>query len=396
MNSGGDTAFILICAMVVLLMTPAVALLYAGLAERKFQNTMLMQVLITIPLISVLWALVGFSLAFGGNALGGLIGNFDYLLLRDVFIEENPLAPGLPFVLFFVLQATVAIITPALICGALVKRLRFLPYLIFIVLWSLLVYCPVVHWVWGNGFLSQWGYIDFAGGVPVHMIAGFSALGVVLVLGNAKEEHRGTSSTMTVVVAMAILWAGWFCFNSGSALAANGLAAMAVANTLLASGASTLIWLLLSYRQNQRQITVMDIIFGALAGLVVSSPLGGYVSPWAALVAGALAGAVCYGAMKFRLRRNYDDTLDVWAFHGVGGLLGALLVGFFANPLLSPGTGLLYGGGSQLLTQVIGVLIAGVYCFIVTIILVKIINAVVPFRIENEVPQFFGKDEDEV
>ena len=393
MTSEGNIAFILICSMVVLLMTPAVALLYAGLVEKKFQNTMLMQVLITIPLLTIFWAVLGFTLAFGSNALGGFIGGLDYLFLHNVSAETNALAPGLPFLLFFVFQATVAIITPALICGALVKRMRLLPYMAFIILWSLLVYCPVIHWVWGGGFLSQWGYIDFAGGVPVHMIAGFSALAAVITLGNAKGEHRGPGNTMAVVVAMAILWAGWFCFNSGSALAANGTAAIAVTNTLLASGASTILWLLLAYRQNHRQITVTDLIFGALAGLVVSSPIGGYVTPWVAIAAGALAGVICFGAVKFRLWRNYDDTLDVWAFHGVGGLLGAFLLGIFADPLLSPTAGLLYGNGSQLLIQALGIFIAAVYSFVITIVLVKIINRIVPFRTQNEEPQFFGNEE---
>lgn len=396
MNNGGDIAFILICTMVVMLMTPAVALLYGGLVEKKFQKTMLAQVLVAIPLMTVLWALIGFTLAFG-TSIGNVIGGFDYALLRNIFTEENHIAPGMPLVLYFALQATFAIITPTLICGALVKRMRLLPHMAFIILWSLLVYCPVIHWTWGGGFISQWGYADFAGGIPVHMVAGFSALASVFVLGNAKTEHKGTSSTMSVVVAMGILWAGWFCFNGSGALAADGIAAIAMTNTLLASGSSTIVWLILAYYQNHRQITVLDIIFGALAGLVVSSPIGGIVAPWAALVAGALAGMLCYGAVQFRTRRNWDDTLDVWGFHGMAGLFGTLLVGIFADPALGSATGLIYGGGGhQLLVQAGAVLIAGLYCFIVTTILVKIINAVSPFRTEDEEPQFFGEDESEI
>lgn len=393
----GDTAFILLCSFVVLFMTFAVGILYGGLAERRYIPTMLMQTCVVIPVVGILWFFLGFTLAFGEDVLGGFVGGLNYLFwLNDPGVAPGANAPTIPFGLFVVFQGTFAIITAALICGALVGRLRLLPYLVFICFWSILVYSPAIHWVWGGGFLQQWGYVDYAGGVPIHMLAGFSSLAAVKAIGNRENGKDGPSNLVYVLVAMAILWAGWFCFNGGSALAANGTAATALVSTLLASASGAIVWMLLAYFQNGKQVTVLDLSFGALAGLVVSSPIAGYVAPWVALLSGAIAGLLCYGAVLFRLRRNYDDTLDVWALHGVGGLTGALLLGIFADPSLAPAAGLLYGNPRQVLVQLGGIVIVALYCFIVTYVMVKIIGRFSSFRTASDEPQYFGEDETDV
>ncbi|MEG1496011.1 MAG: ammonium transporter [Clostridiales bacterium] len=388
MINSGDIAFLIICTLIVILMTPGVAILYGGLVDKKHTNTMIMQNFIAITIITLVWAICGFTIAYGNNIAGGFIGGFDYLFLQGVSAEPHAiLAPTVPFTLFFVLQAAFAIITPALICGALVGRARLLPYVIFIALWSLLIYSPVVHWVWGGGFLSQWGYIDFAGGVPVHMIAGFSALAAVIALGNRKIPKDGPSNMMHLAISMGILCAGWFAFNTCSALAANATAAVAATNTLLAAAAGSFMWLILGYIKNKKA-DLLDIFFGILAGLVVSSPISGFVSPWVAMISGFIAGLFCYYAVQFRTYKNWDDTLDVWAIHGCGGLLGVLIVGLCANPAIAPTAGLLYGNSQQLLIQASGILIGGLYSFILTFVLIKVINKVCPFNFKKDHPEF--------
>ncbi|MDO4542258.1 MAG: ammonium transporter, partial [Bacillota bacterium] len=230
-----DSVFVLFSAIIVLFMTPALAIFYAGLANKSLAPTMLMQNFFAIPLLTVVWALLGFSLAFGDNALGGFVGGIDFMFLQADFTAASDLAPAIPLALFFVLQATFAIITPALMTGAVLGRTRILPLSLFLVLWSLLIYCPVVHWVWGGGFLSQLGYFDFAGGVPVHMIAGFSALAAVLALGSRSKPKDGPSSLPLVAIGAGILWIGWFSFNSSGALTAGDPTPLIIMNTLLAS-----------------------------------------------------------------------------------------------------------------------------------------------------------------
>ncbi|HMM07347.1 MAG TPA: ammonium transporter [Clostridiales bacterium] len=388
MNSG-DFAFLFTAAVVITLMTPAVAYFYGGLVHKKFTHTMLMQTFFTIPLITLVWSLVGFSLAYGGNILGGSIGGADFLFLRGLTDNTNNIwAPTVPFSLFFVVQLTFAIITPALISGALVARFRFIPYVIFFITWSLLVYSPLIHWVWGGGFLAKMGYLDFAGGLPVHLIAGFSSLAAVFAIGNREKREDGPSNMVYVAIGVGILWAGWLIFNASAALGANETAALAALNTLLASASGCIAWLLLAYGQHKK-ISVGDVVFGAFSGLVVSTPTSGFVSPWVMLPAGFIGGMLCYGAVALRIKRDWDDTLDVWALHGIGGLTGVLLLGIFANPDLAPAAGWLYGNPKQFFIEVAGLLIGTAYCVIVTYLLVKIINRFTPFRQINEEPEDF-------
>lgn len=390
MVNSGDTAFLLIASFIILLMIMAVAYFYGGLVHKKFTNTMVMQTFFTVPLITLVWFVLGFSLAYGHSTLGGFIGGGDFIFLNGILDDSlNTWAPGVPFTLFFVVQLVFAIITPALITGALVGRFRFVPYVIFFAAWSLLVYSPLIHWVWGGGFLANLGYIDFAGGLPIHLIAGFSALAAVFALGNRKKPQDGPSNMMYTAIGVGILWAGWLIFNASAAMGANSTAALAVMNTTLSSATSAITWMILAYIQTKK-ITVSDIIFGAFSGLVISTPTAGFVSPWVMLPAGILGGLFCYGAMSLRIKRNWDDTLDVWALHGIGGLVGVLILGFCANPALAPAAGVFYGNPQQILIEVVGLVIGIVYCMAVTFVLVKIINKISPFHQKDEEPEDFG------
>ncbi len=390
MTNSGDIAFLFTAAIIIILMTPAVSYFYGGLVEKKFTNTMLMQTFFAIPLIIIVWALLGFSLAFAPNALGGFIGNLDFAFLNGILDNaNNTWAPTVPFTLYFVVQLGFAIITPVLIIGALIGRLRFVPYVVFFIAWSLLVYSPLIHWVWGGGILAKLGYFDFAGGLPVHLIAGFSSLAAVWAVGNRQTPKDGPSNMMYVAIGVGILWAGWLIFNASAALGANEIACLAAINTLISSSTGCIAWSLLAYFHNHK-VTVGDVIFGAFAGLVISTPTAGFVSPWVMLPAGLIGGVACYYAAALRVKKNWDDTLDVWALHGVGGFVGVLLLGLFANPDFAPAAGLFYGNPQQFGIEVLGLLIGTTYCFVVTFALVKVINKFSSFRQVREEPQDFG------
>ena len=388
MIQGGDVAFLFFASVIIVLMTPAVAYFYGGLVTEKFTNTMLMQTFFAIPLITLVWGVLGFSLAYG-DSVGGFIGNLDFALWRGLLDDANNVwAPTVPFTIYFVVQLSFAIITPVLIIGALIGRLRFKAYVAFFILWSLLVYSPLIHWVWGGGFLARLGFIDFAGGLPVHGIAGFSALAAVFAIGNREKAEDGPSNLMYVAIGVGILYAGWLIFNACAALGANATACLAAVNTLTASAAGCVTWLLLAYK-DRRKVTVGDVIFGAFAGLVVSTPTAGFVAPHLMVIAGGLAGIVCYYAMTFRVKRGWDDTLDVWGLHGVGGFLGILLLGLFADPDLAPVAGACYGNIAQIGIEALGLLIGGVYCFLVTFVLVKGLDKISRFRQIDGEPEVF-------
>ncbi|MEG2639563.1 MAG: ammonium transporter [Clostridiales bacterium] len=394
MINTSDISFVLFASVIILLMTPAVAFFYAGLVEKKYVNTMLVQNFFAIPLITLVWAIFGFSLAYGDSILGGFIGGGTFFFLQGVTAEANSvIAPNIPFALFFVMQATFAIITPALMIGALVGRFRFPAFVLFFIFWSLLVYSPLIHWVWGGGFLSKMGYFDFAGGLPVHLIAGFSALAAAIAIGPRKNPHDGPCNLVYVSIGVGILWAGWLVFNASATMSANGIAALVALNTMIASGSGCIAWGLLAYWQNKKY-TFVDLLFGAFAGLVISTPTSGFVSPWVMIPAGAIGATICYCAAAFRVKKGWDDTLDVWALHGVGGFVGVLLLGIFANPLYAPAAGLAYGNPIQLLIEAGGLVIGTTYCFVVTFILVKAINHFVPFRNKDDAPDYFGIPEE--
>jgi ammonium transporter, Amt family len=382
----GDTALVLISAALVLLMTPGLAFFYGGLVRHKNVLTIMMQSFISMGVVSVVWVLVGFSLAYGTDH-AGIIGDLQFAGLNNVgAAPSHAYASTVPFLAFFLFQVMFAIITPALISGAFADRVSFRAYLIFLVLWSLLVYIPFVHWVWGGGFLMQWGVKDFAGGIVVHLSAGMAALASVFVVGSRRlrpDEAALPHNVPFVALGAGLLWFGWFGFNGGSALAANGLAAVAFVNTNSAAAAGMVTWLALTWWLDHRP-SVTGAMTGAVAGLATVTPAAGYVPPWAAVVIGVLAAAVCYYAIRFRIRRQWDDALDVWGVHGVGGGLGTILTGVFAFAAINGSDGLLAGNARQFLIQIVGVLIAGAYAFVVTYLILKGIERIVPVRVSPE------------
>lgn len=343
----GDTAWVLISAALVLFMTPGLAFFYAGMVRSKHVLGMLMQNVFAMGLISVLWAVVGFSLAFGGTR--PIIGNLDFAFLRDVTALDGDI-PGMAFMAF---QMMFAVITPALITGATADRLKFSGYALFIGIWAIVVYAPVARWVFNaNGWIFEMGALDFAGGAAIHINAGIAAAAIVLVIGARRghgSEPMPPHNLPFTVLGTGILWFGWIGFNAGSALAANGIAAQALVNTHLAAAAGMLGWLVVE-KAKAGHATTLGACSGAVAGLVAITPCAGFVGGASPLIIGALAGVLCYLALRIKGRFHLDDSLDVIAVHLVGGLLGTVLLGFFADATVNEaGDGLFFGGGAELL-----------------------------------------------
>ena len=377
-----DTAWMLIATALVLLMTPALAFFYGGLVRSKNAlNTMMMSV-VALGFVGVLWAFIGYTLAFStGN---NWIGDLSYALLNGVGLEvRDPAAVKIPHMLFMAYQATFAIITAALISGAIVERMRFSAYVAFISLWSIVVYAPIAHWVWGGGWLSKMGALDFAGGTVVHVNAAVAALVAAVVVG--KRQDYPSSSLLPhnvplVLLGAGLLWFGWFGFNAGSALAANPIAALAFVTTMLAPAATLVTWTLLDAFRTGRP-TAVGAATAIVVGLVAITPAAGYVSPMGAVALGALAAFPSYFGLIVRARTSLDDSLDVVAAHGLGGTTGALLTGVFATKALNTvADGAFYGNPGQLGIQAVAVLAAIVYSGVASFILIKIIGAVVPLR----------------
>lgn len=384
----GDTAWVLVSAGLVMLMTPALGFFYGGLVRRKNVLSTIMHSFFILALISVQWVLWGYSIAFGPDR-GGIIGGLDWVGLNGVGLSSNPdYAPTIPHQAFVVFQMMFAIITPALITGAFAERKRFKAFVVFSLLWATIVYDPVAHWVWGNGgWLKTLGALDFAGGTVVHVTSGVSALVAALVLGKriglGDEPMEPHDSTMTILGA-ALLWFGWFGFNSGSALAANGLAvnAMVVTNTAAAAGALTSMavsWI------HQGRPSVLGAALGAIEGLVAITPACGFVDAPAAIVIGMGAAIFGYMAVQLRNRLNVDDALDVWACHGVGGTWGAIATGVFASLAINSAgaNGLLHGNPRQIAIQLIAVLIVWAYSAAATWGILKLVDAVIGLRVEE-------------
>ena len=390
----GATAWVLTSAALVAFMTPGLAFFYAGMVRSKNVLGMLMQNFFAMGLISVLWAVAGFSLAFGGT--GKYIGNFDFALMKDLAtIESLPgytgdFALAIPVLAFFAYQMMFAVITPALITGATADRLKFSAYAILIGIWAIIVYPTVAHWVFSpNGWLFQRGALDFAGGAVVHINAGAAALAVILVLGNRKgwpREAMPPHNLPFVMLGTGILWFGWFGFNAGSALLANGLAAQALVNTHLAAASGMLAWLFVE-KLRAGHATTLGAASGAVAGLVAITPCAGFVGGAAPIIIGLVAGAVCYLALTLKTRFNFDDSLDVIAVHLVGGIIGALLLGLFADTKVNSlgFDGVLFGGGSKLLVnQLIAIGATFVFSFVVTWVVAKILDATIGLRVNQE------------
>lgn len=392
--NSGDTAFVLISAALVCLMTPGLAFFYGGLVRRKNVLTIMMQSFISLGVVTAIWIFGGFSLAFGPD-IGGIIGNFDYFLLRGVGVTPNPsYGPTIPFLAFFIYQEMFAIITPALITGAFADRVNFKSYLKFLVFWSIFVYIPLAHWIWGGGFLQKMGVVDFAGGIVVHVSAGIAALVSVFFVGKRKlktGEKLAPHNIAFVALGTGLLWFGWFGFNGGGALAANGLAATAFVNTDIAGSIAMITWLFISWVHEGRP-SMVGALTGAVAGLATITPCAGYVPAWAAVIIGLLAAIICYLAVQLRIKLDWDDALDVWGVHGVGGILGSILVGVFASSAINGVSGLIEGNVHQFLIQFSGVVITAVYSFVVTYIILKVVNHFDPIRVSYET-EIKGLDE---
>ena len=389
----GATALILVSAALVFVMTPGLAFFYGGLVRRKNVLSIMMQSFVSMGIVTVIWVFGGFSLAFGGD-LGGVIGDLRYFALRGVGFDPAP-GQTIPFLAFFLFQEMFAIITPALITGAFADRVNFKSYLLFLVAWSVLVYIPFTHWVWGGGFLAKLGVVDFAGGIVVHMSAGFAALASVFVVGKRKlqpGEKAGPHNVTYVALGTGLLWFGWFGFNGGSALAANGLASIAFVNTDIAGSLAMVTWLLISWVREGRP-SMVGAMTGVVAGLATITPAAGYVQPWAAAVIGVAAAIVCYSAVQLRMRWNWDDALDVWGCHGVGGALGVILTGVFASASVNGVSGLIEGNARQFGAQLLAAVIALVYAFGVTFLILKVINMFAPVRVPEHI-EAAGLDED--
>lgn len=389
--NSGDTAWMLVSSALVMLMIPAVGFFYAGMVRSKNVVSVLKHSMVILSLVTLQWVIVGYSLVFGKD-VNGLIGDLSYFGLRGVGFAPNvDYAPTIPHLVFMAFQGMFAIITPALIIGAFVERIKFKTLIIFTLLWTTLVYDPIAHWVWGlGGFLRTQGALDFAGGTVVHISAGFSAIAAAWLIGKRndhKTAHPANSANNVpfVILGAALLWFGWFGFNSGSALSSGALAASAFVVTQIAAAAAALTWMTLSWSQNKKP-SAMGTVTGAVCGLVAITPASGFVGPISAIAIGIISGVVTYIALFFRSKKiNIDDTLDVWAAHGIGGVTGAILTGVFAEKAINElgNNGLLFGNPGQLFIQIIAVVITAGYAFLGTLIILKVINYFSELRVSK-------------
>lgn len=385
----GDTAWILVSAALVMLMTPGLALFYGGMVRSKNVLGTIMHSFIAIAVVSVQWILVGYSLAFGPD-IKGLIGGLDWAGLNGVLLSPNKdYAPTVPHLAFMAYQMMFAVITPALISGAFAERMKFSAYLVFTLVWTTIVYDPVAHWVWGTGgWMKQMGVLDFAGGLVVHATSGFSALAAALYIGKRKgflQEAMPPHDLPMTVLGAGLLWFGWFGFNAGSALSSGELATMAFVTTHTAAVSATLTWTAVEWYHRGKP-TMFGAATGSIAGLATITPAAGYVGPMSALLIGVAAGLLCYTALNAKTKFRYDDSLDAFGVHGVGGTLGTVMAGVFASLAINAGgaNGLLFGNAKQLAVQAQGVLLVAAYSFIVSLVLFKIIDAAIGLRVDKD------------
>ncbi len=383
--NSGDTAWMLISTALVMLMTiPGVALFYGGLTKKENVLNTIFLSFIAFAITSIVWVLYGYPLAFGADVLG-IIGNPTNILLNGIDVNAlAPLAPTIPLMVYIAFQMTFAAITVALISGAIVERMKFSSWMVFVPAWITLVYVPISHWVWGGGWLAQLGALDFAGGTVVHINAGIAALALVLLLGKRKDIKLLPHNLGYTAIGAALLWFGWFGFNAGSALTAGGLAGSAFIVTNTATAAALISWIIMDVLKTGKP-TLLGGLSGAIAGLVAITPAAGFVTIPAAIVIGFMASIFSYYAIStIKNRFGYDDALDVFGIHGVSGIWGALATGIFAAPFInSLGTGALYGNPGQILTQIIAIAAVIVYSFVMTLIIGKVIDMTMGLRVED-------------
>lgn len=387
----GATAWILAATALVMIMTPAVGFFYGGLVRRKNLISMITLSFVAFALVSIQWVVFGYSLAFGSD-IGGFIGNLEYLGLNNVGMDAGKFSPAIPGLLFMVFQLVFATVTMAIVTSGIAERVRFSAYLVFALLWTTLVYDPLAHWVWGGGWAAQFGALDFAGGTVVHISSGFAALALALVIGKrvgfGKYAMEPNNIPLTILGA-ALLWFGWFGFNAGSALAANGIAANAFMTTNTAAAAGAIAWLAVSWYYGRP--ASLGMIAGAIAGLVAITPACGFVTVPVSALIGAVAGILCYGAMVWRLRRRYDETLDAFAVHGMGGLWGTIATGILATVAVNLYPGLLEGNAQQALVNTGAAIITMLYAFGATYLIALVVDRLVGLRVSEE-EEYVGLD----
>ena len=383
----GDTAWMLTSTALVLMMTiPGLALFYGGMVRKKNVLATVMQSFATACLMSVLWMVIGYSIAFGdGGALNAYMGGLEKMFLAH--LTKDGLQGTIPESLFMTFQMTFAIITPALICGAVADRMKFSSLLVFLTLWLIVVYAPICHWVWGGGFLGSDGVLDFAGGTVVHINSGIAGLVCALVLGRREgygSENMAPHNLVLTIIGASLLWVGWFGFNAGSAVGANGAAGMAMAVTQIATAAAALAWMFFEWIVH-RKPSVLGIASGAIAGLVAITPAAGFVAPMGALLIGIAAGVVCFiASTSVKRALGYDDSLDVFGIHGVGGIVGAILTGVFAAEAIGGTPGLLEGNAAQVPLQVYGIIATIIWCAVATFVILMVVKAIMGLRVEKQ------------
>jgi len=387
----GNTGFMILCSSLVMLMTPGLAFFYGGLVSRRNVLAIMMQSFVSMGWTTVIWFVVGYSLCFSGD-VGGVIGNLDMAFLRGVTLATPSPTPGIPLLVHIAYQMMFAIITPALITGAFANRVSFKAYMAFLTLWLLFVYFPFVHMIWGGGILQRWGVLDFAGGIVVHNTAGMAALASVLYVGRRKVMDAGPHSVPLVALGTGLLWFGWYGFNAGSEFRVDSVTTVAFLNTDVAASFAAVTWMVVGWWQEKRP-TFVGLLTGAVAGLATVTPAAGYVSPLTAVIIGIASGVVCYFAVALKNRLHWDDALDVWGVHGVGGALGIVLVGLLASTAFNPaGTdGLMFGNGAFFVKQLVAAALSSVWAFAFTYGMLWLIDRVTPVKV-NQAAEESGLD----
>jgi Amt family ammonium transporter len=380
----GSTAFMILCTSLVMLMTPGLAFFYGGLAGKRNILGIMMQTFVSLGITTIMWVTIGYSLCFSGGE-GGIIGNLAHAFLKDIsFTDSFSGADGLyPTFIFISYQMMFAIITPALITGAFVNRVTFKAYLIFLVFWQLFVYYPFVHMIWGGGILAEWGVLDFAGGIVVHATAGFAALASVFYVGKRRGKPSPPNSIPLVAIGTGLLWFGWYGFNAGSELKVDYITTLAFLNTDVAASFAAITWLIIEWAREGKPKFV-GLLTGAVAGLATITPAAGFVPLWAAMVIGILAGALCYGAVQLKNKWGWDDALDVWGVHGMGGVFGTIFLGIFASKAINGQAGLLEGDAAFFMKELVAVVISAVYAFCFTYLMLAIINMITPVKVSQK------------
>jgi len=390
----GTTGFMLLATSLVMLMTPGLAFFYGGLAGKRNILGIMIQSFVSMGITTVMWYICGYSLCFSGNELGGLIGDLHKAFMNGVNLNSAFSGnPKIPEFVFFAYQMMFAIITPALITGAFINRVSFKSYLIFLVVWQLFVYYPFAHMVWGNGLLYQWGVRDFAGGIVVHATAGFAALASVIYVGKRKDTVSPPNSIPLIAIGTGLLWFGWYGFNAGSELDVDAITAQSFINTDVAASFAAVTWLIIEWTLIKKP-KLVGLLTGAVAGLATITPAAGYVSLNSAVIIGITSGVVCYLAVHFKNKRGWDDALDVWGVHGVGGCLGTILLGVFAAKTVNAtgDNGLLLGGTTFFIHEAVAVIAACIYAFVFTYLMLYIINFFTKVKV-GEATETMGLDD---